>query len=153
MTLNLTHNTQGQWCYIDSDGQQHLNVVAVRAFPLSAPEQGVSIVSSASHELQWIDDVAQLDTASRATLNTLLAQREFMPEIQRINSVSSYATPSIWHVSTDKGETEFTLKGEEDIRRLTWTRLLIADSNGLQFVINDIEKLDHASRRRLDRFL
>jgi hypothetical protein len=76
-----------------------------------------------------------------------------MPEIQRINSVSSYATPSIWQVSTDKGETTFTLKGEEDIRRLTWTRLLIADSNGLQFVINDISQLDSASRRRLERFL
>jgi hypothetical protein len=87
------------------------------------------------------------------TLATLLAQREFMPEILHINAVSSYATPSVWEVTTDKGETEFTLKGEEDIRRLTHTRLLIADSNGLQFVINDIEKLDHASRRRLDRFL
>ncbi len=153
MTLNLTQNSQAQWCYTDSDGQPHFNVVAVRAFPLSAPDLGVSIVSSTGSELAWVDDIAQLDSASRTALNTLLAQREFMPEIQRINSVSSYATPSIWHVSTDKGETEFTLKGEEDIRRLTWTRLLIADSNGLQFVINDIEKLDHASRRRLDRFL
>jgi len=153
MMLNLSQNTKAQWCFTDSDGQQYVDVVAVRAFPLTAPEHGVSIVSSAGHELQWIDDIAQLDIASLTVLNTLLAQREFMPEIQRINTVSSYATPSVWQVTTDRGETEFTLKGEEDIRRLTHTRLLIADSNGLQFVINDIEKLDHASRRRLDRFL
>lgn len=153
MMLNLTQNAQAQWRFTDSDGQQHVDVVAVRAFPLTAPEHGVSIVSSSGHELQWIDDITQLDIASRTVLDTLLTQREFMPEIQRINAVSSYATPSIWQVATDKGETEFTLKGEEDIRRLTHTRLLIADSNGLQFVINDIEKLDHASRRRLDRFL
>ncbi|BBP01405.1 DUF1854 domain-containing protein [Sulfuriferula nivalis] len=151
--LDIIQNAKAQWCYTDSEGQQHVDVVAVRAFPLSAPEQGVSIVSSAGHELQWIEDLAHLDNASQMTLATLLAQREFMPEILSINTVSSYATPSVWAVMTDKGETEFTLKGEEDIRRLTHTRLLIADSNGLQFVINDIEKLDHASRRRLDRFL
>jgi hypothetical protein len=151
--LNLIQNAKAQWCYTDSEGQVHIDVIAVRAFPLSAPEQGVSIVSSAGHELQWIEDINQLDTSSRTMLDKLLTQREFMPEIQRINSVSSYATPSIWQVSTDRGETALTLKGEEDIRRLTFTRLLIADSNGLQFVINDIEKLDHASRRRLDRFL
>jgi hypothetical protein len=151
--LDLIQNAKAQWCFTDSEGQQHVDVVAVRAFPLSAPEQGVSIVSSAGQELQWIEDTAHLDSASQMTLATLLAQREFMPEILHINAVSSYATPSVWEVTTDKGETEFTLKGEEDIRRLTHTRLLIADSNGLQFVINDIEKLDHASRRRLDRFL
>lgn len=153
MTLNLTQNAQAQWCYIDSDGKQHLDVVAVRAFPLSAPDLGVAIVSNTGSELHWIDDIGQLDSSSHTALERLLAQREFMVEIQRISAVSSYATPSIWQVVTDKGVTEFTLKGEEDIRRLTHTRLLISDSNGLQFVINNTEELDHASRRRLDRFL
>jgi hypothetical protein len=151
--LNLVQHTPASWCYTDNAGIAHFNIVAVRAFPLSSPDTGVSIVSNTGNELAWIDDITQLDEHSRTALNTLLAQREFMPEIQRINSVSSYATPSIWQVSTDKGETTFTLKGEEDIRRLTWTRLLIADSNGLQFVINDISQLDSASRRRLERFL
>ena len=45
------------------------------------------------------------------------------------------------------------LKGEEDIRRLSQTRLLIADSHGIQFLVRDIGTLDRHSRKLLDRFL
>ena len=45
------------------------------------------------------------------------------------------------------------LKGEEDIRRLSRTRLLIADTHGIQFLIRDIGTLDRHSRKLLDRFL
>ena len=41
-----------------------------------------------------------------------------MPEIRRITGVSGYATPCTWHVETNKGNTSFILKAEEDIRRL-----------------------------------
>jgi hypothetical protein len=76
-----------------------------------------------------------------------------MPEVQRIVSVSSFATPSTWGVVTDRGETSLVLKGEEDIRRLGRTALLIADANGIQFLVRDIQSLDRASRKLLDRFL
>ena len=45
------------------------------------------------------------------------------------------------------------LKGEEDIRRLSQTRLLIADSNGIEFLVRDLTQLDPNSRKLLDRFL
>jgi hypothetical protein len=89
----------------------------------------------------------------RGLIESELASREFMPEVKRIVSVSSFATPSTWHVETDRGATQLVLKGEEDIRRLGRTALLIADSNGIQFLVRDIQALDRASRRILDRFL
>jgi hypothetical protein len=67
--------------------------------------------------------------------------------------VSSLATPSTWEVETDRGDTVFVLKGEEDIRRLGRSGLLIADRHGIQFLVRDVNVLDHASRRLLDRFL
>ena len=82
-----------------------------------------------------------------------LATREFIPEIRRIRNVSSFVTPSTWHVETDRGKTSFILKGEEDIRRLASPSLLIADSHGVQFLIRDRFSLDHHSRKILDRFL
>ena len=82
-----------------------------------------------------------------------LASREFVPEIRRIIEVSSFATPSTWQVETDRGRTSLVLKGEEDIRRLTQTTLMIADANGIQFLIRDIQALDKTSRKLLDRFL
>ena len=82
-----------------------------------------------------------------------LASREFMPVIQRIRSVSSFATPSTWEIDTDRGPTTMVLKGEEDIRRLARPALLIADSRGINFLIRDRYALDPVSKKMLDRFL
>ena len=68
-------------------------------------------------------------------------------------SVSSFGTPSTWTVETDRGDTTFVLKGEEDIRRLKGGELLIAASEGVQYRIADMAALDKASRRLLERFL
>ena len=76
-----------------------------------------------------------------------------MPEIERLEKVSSFATPSTWQVRTDRGEARFVLKGEEDIRRLPGGILLIADANGIQYLIRDLFALDRHSRKLLDRFL
>ncbi|MFX7140031.1 DUF1854 domain-containing protein, partial [Acinetobacter baumannii] len=66
---------------------------------------------------------------------------------------STFATPSDWTVQTTRGTTTFTLKGEEDIRRLAAPALLIADSHGIQFLIRDQKAWDKHSRKILDRFL
>ena len=76
-----------------------------------------------------------------------------MPEIERIASVSSFACPSTWQVVTNRGRPNWSSKGEEDIRRLSQTRLLIADANGIQFLVRDLSTLDRHSRKLLDRFL
>ena len=83
-----------------------------------------------------------------------LALRDFMPVIERILSVSSFATPSTWQVETDRGTTELVLKSEDDIRRLKGPgALLIADSQGIHFLIRDRKILDSHSQRILKRFL
>jgi hypothetical protein len=45
------------------------------------------------------------------------------------------------------------LKGEEDIRRLSANRLIVADAHGVQFLIRDLPSLDRHTRKLLDRFL
>ncbi|MGI4846918.1 MAG: DUF1854 domain-containing protein, partial [Janthinobacterium lividum] len=73
--------------------------------------------------------------------------------IEAIASVSSYSTPCTWHVSTDRGQTSFILRGEEDIRRVGAESLLVADNHGINFLIRDPQAMDRASKRILDRFL
>jgi hypothetical protein len=82
-----------------------------------------------------------------------LANREFMPVLTRIAEVSSFATPSTWTVETSRGATQFVLKGEEDIRRISKNTYLISDNHGVQYLIENIQLLDKHSRRLLDRFL
>lgn len=138
----------------DGDGAPRLEAVQpVRAFPLSAPGESVSLVSADGRERAWIARLADLPPAPRALLEEELAQREFAPVILRIASVSTFSTPSTWEVETDRGPTCFVLKGEEDIRRLEGGALLIADRQGLSFTVRDRFALDRASRRLLERFL
>lgn len=151
--IQLTRNAYGRLVLTDADGMLHEGVVPVRAFPIAAPDEGVSLVSVDGHELCWIDRLSALPDALRSLIEQELATREFMPQIRRIREVSSFATPSTWTVDTDRGETRFVLKGEEDIRRLAGGTLLIADTHGVQFLIRNLYEMDRGTRRILDRFL
>ncbi len=125
----------------------------IRASPIAAPERGISLMGADGHELMWIERLSDLPEETRVLLEEELASREFVPEIERLKAVSSFATPSTWEVDTNRGATSFVLKGEESIRRLGMTTLLIADNHGIQFLIRDVAALDKHSRRLLDRFL
>lgn len=151
--FTLEHDAHGHLVHIDAAGTRHESVVPVRAFPLAAPDEGVSLVSSDGHELAWIARLSTLPPALRTVLEQALARREFAPVIQRINSVSTFSTPSTWALETDRGATTLVLKGEEDIRRLGGNALLISSAHGLQFLVHDMHALDRHSRRLLERFL
>ncbi|MCL2344395.1 MAG: DUF1854 domain-containing protein [Desulfobulbus sp.] len=151
--FQIHRDAHGKLVVVDGNGQRFESVTPVRAFPIGAPDEGLSLVSADGHEIVWIERLDDLPAPARELIEAELASREFVPEIARIRSVSSFACPSVWQVDTDRGESELTLKGEEDIRRLSPTRLLIADSHGIQFLIRDLDALDRHSRKLLDRFL
>lgn len=151
--FQLRRDTFGKLILTDADGDEHVGVVPVRAFPIQSPDQGISLVRDGGKEVAWIDDMATLPADLRALVQDELDGREFMPEISSIVTVSSFATPCTWTVKTDRGDTEFTLRGEEDIRRIGETALIIADNHGIQFLIRDMFTIDKNSRRILDRFL
>ena len=151
--FQLMRKPSGRLLFSGADGQEHEGVCPVRAFPLTAPDEGISLVSTEGHELLWIDRLQDLPEYERALLRDELALRDFVPEITRLASVSSFGTPSVWQVETDRGDTAFVLKGEEDIRRLKNGALLIGSGEGVQYGIADITALDRGSRRLLERFL
>jgi hypothetical protein len=151
--MNLSRNSYGRLVFMDDIGIAHVGVVPVRAHPISAPDEGVSIIGQDGHELAWIARLSELASPARELIEAELASRDFSPVIQRICSVSTFATPSLWSVETDRGPTEFILKTEEDIRRLGDGRLLIASSHGIGFAVPDRFALDKASKRLLERFL
>ena len=151
--FKLTRNAAGRLVFTGAAGGIHESVVPARAFPISAPEEGVSLLGEDGHELHWIGRLSDLSDATRQLVEEELAQREFMPEITRIANVSSFATPSKWQVSTNRGDTELLLKAEDHIRRLANAMLLITDAHGVSFLIRDVGAMDHHSRKLLDRFL
>lgn len=148
----LVRNAWGKLVLTLPDGSVREGVVPVRSFPIQAPEQDISLLDTEGHEVAWIDDLAGVNEPAQTLIREALVQREFMPEIRAILGVSTFSTPSIWQVRTDRGDTSFVLKGDEDIRRLIGNTLLVTDSHGIQFLIRDMTALDRESRRLLDRF-
>ena len=138
---------------IFDDGASRQTVVPIRAFPMSAPDTGISLVNSEGQELAWIDALTVLPNETAALIGDELARREFAPNIQKIRHVSSFSCPSTWAIETDRGNTELILKGEEGIRHLSPESLLIADSHGIEYRLQNINQLDKSSRKLLDRFL
>ena len=152
--FQLARNPHGRLVLTLPDGTAHEGVTPVRAFPIAAPGQGLSLVGSDGHELLWIPHVDQVAGPARQLIDEELAVREFVPTIEKIVAVSSFSTPSTWQVETDRGPASLVLKAEEDIRRLGGrTRLLIAGGDGMQFRVKDTTALDRHSRKLLERFL
>ena len=77
-----------------ADGVVHEGITPVRAFPLSAPDEGVSLVATTGQELAWLPRLSQVPQPQRTLLEEELAGREFMPVIQRLRSVSTFSTPA-----------------------------------------------------------
>ena len=159
MTSEHTHfalerNAFGKLILTTESGVRFEAVVPVRAFPIQSPEVGISIVNTDSEEVGWVDKLVDLPEPAQSLIRQELAAREFMPVIAQIVSVSSFSTPCTWTVETDRGRTEFVLRGDEDIRRIGKDNaLLIADTHGIQYLVRDQFALNTASKKILDRFL
>jgi hypothetical protein len=151
--FSLVFDAFGKLVVTLADGTQHVGAVVARAFPIAAPDQVISILSAEGKELAWVEHLNDLPIQEREIVTQALQGREFMPEILRLDGVNSFSTPSIWRVQTNRGPAQLVLKGEEDIRRLSVSRLIVVDAHGVQFLIRDLPSLDRHTRKLLDRFL
>ncbi|MBQ5942138.1 MULTISPECIES: DUF1854 domain-containing protein [unclassified Massilia] len=151
--FQLRRDSFGKLVITLESGEEHVGVIPVRAFPIQAPTKGISLVRDGGKEVAWIDDLLDVPEQIRNLVQEEIEGREFIPEILHIRDVSSFATPCTWFVKTDRGETEFVLKVDEDIRRVGEASLLVADSHGINFLVRDMYRIDKHSRKILDRFL
>jgi hypothetical protein len=136
-----------------ADGQTFNHVKVIRAFPISNPDNGFSIIDPDGKELIWFETLDELTEPDQAIVLHALKQIEFIPVIERITGLNSYALPSIWDIETDRGKTRLKLKNEQDIRRVSNEALLITDANGIQYLIKNRQTIDKFSKKVLDRFM
>ena len=153
LNIQFEQSPSGRWFYVSAEGVRHDHVLAVRSFPVAAPDEGVAVVDIDGKELLWIPHLSEVSSNVRRNIHKAISQREFMPQILKLYGVSSFVTPSTWDIETDRGRTSLLLKGEEDIRRLSGSVLLVTDGHGVQFLIRDLAQMDRFSRKLLDRFL
>jgi hypothetical protein len=151
--IQFHHDSAGRFVMVDGNGTTHDDVEPVRAFPITAPDHGISVRNRRGEELLWIADLADLTPAARQALDAELARRLFLPVIQRIDRVSSSADPAEWDLVTDRGSITVVIAAQEDVKRLPGDRALVRAADGLRFLIESVSLLDARSRGQIERYL
>jgi hypothetical protein len=149
--FSLQHDALGRLVLIDAEGRRYEEAEVNRAFPISCPEEWISISDAQGHEVLCIRRIEQLPPELRRVVEEELAQSEFVPVIRRVANVQSHVSPSRWEVETDRGPAVFFLDSEESLRRLGPFTALFIDTHGVRYLIPDTRKLPAASRRLLER--
>jgi hypothetical protein len=145
----LERRSDGGLEFLAVDGVRHADVDLRRAFPLSAPEAGLAVVSVKGHELAWVESLGLAEPSLRTFLEAELARREFVPVIERIESVSE-ARPAEWSVVTDRGPHRFTVAHPDDVARRP-EGTFVTDTDGIRYRLAPEASLDDRSRRILER--
>ena len=150
--FSLHRDHAGRLVLSGRDGMVHVGVEPVRSFPISDPDRLISLLGSEGHELACIADLAALPADMAELIRQELADREFLPRIERVVRVKTSQEPHEWEVITDRGPVRFLLR-DDDIRRLGPTRAILLDMHGVRFYIPDSRQLDAKSRRILSQYL
>jgi len=148
----LERRSDGGVDFRASDGTRHEDVDLRRGFPLSAPRDGVAVVAADGAELAWVESLDALPPAVRVLFDEVLAAREFVPVITRIEGIVE-GRPAAWSVLTDRGSRRFEVAHPDDIARQADGGLAITDVSGIRYRVPDPAALDARSRRLLDRLL
>ena len=146
----LERQAHGRLDFVDTHGQRHANVDVLRAFPVSDPAGPAAIVAADGGELAWIESLSIVAAPLRAILEAELAQREFLPRIERIEAVSD-GEPAEWTVLTDRGPHRFKVAHADDLVAQPDGGAFVTDTFGMRYAIPSIAALDLRSRRLLER--
>lgn len=148
--LVFGRDSRGRLMAVDRRGIRHLALTPLRLFPMTDPDNWISVFDESGRELCCVPSIAELQEDSADALRKSLSDSEFIPTIERIVHISSNDPPCKWLVETDRGTTEFIIKDEKDLRRLSESKILIVDARGIRYSVPDIRKLNAYSRRAIE---
>ena len=128
--LVLTIENEAEWS----------NVRVVRLFPLSVPQQYLSVRDNDNAEIGLLRNPAELDADSYQVIVAWLDRHYLLPVVKRILSVKERFRTLEWKVETDRGLCGFTTRNprETAILQLSGRRLLY-DINGDRYDVSNID--------------
>jgi hypothetical protein len=150
--LRLCLDASGRVRLIIDGNRCYLDVKAVRAFPLSAPDSYLGLLDAAGNDrvIGLIERPEELDESSRQILEQAVTRHYFLPNIVKVHSMREEFGAIYFDVQTDRGRRQFIAKGLRDaIEDLGDGEMLLPDVDGNRYHIRDWQRLDARSRRFL----
>ncbi len=142
-----------------ADDRTYRSIFALRAFPRQEPNGFIQIFQGNTDETRgemvgMIRGIAQLRQSDAETLAEALRRSYLVPRITAILELEEHRFMARWVVDTDRGVRSFDMyQPHRNVIGSGSGRVLMVDVEENRYEIPDVEDLDDASRRRLDRVL
>ena len=121
-----------------------------RAFPLEMPTRYIGLALPGGEEVGVLEDVEDLDEASRQVLDEELAKTYFLPVITDITSIGEEHAVLHADVETTNGPRHLEVRQiRTNIRLLSKNRALIQDVEGNRYELRDYAELPKLTREIL----
>ena len=131
-------------------GECYPDITVHLMFPLSHPDNLITLCDRQGQEIGVLQDVTQMEAASRQILEQELQVSYFVPKITQILSIKDEYGLVHWQVETDRGLRKFQVQSRYDIRNMGQGRYIVRDIDGNRYDIVDVANLDNASRSLLE---
>mgnify|MGYP002408108885 FL=1 len=144
---------QDDWLnlYMEVDNKALGPLKVKRAFPLTAPKEIIVIENLDGDFLGIIKDYERMDRTSVGLLEVELEREFFLPQILTIYDIRDRVGLLVWRVETDRGPREFEVRNRRaDIRWFSDTHVVIQDADGNKYEIENLSRLDVASRQKVE---
>lgn len=134
------------------NGAEEVPVRVVWARPLTGQGQCVSLLTEDKEEVAMVNDVAELDEASRKVAERALRERYLLSRITEVHSTDPHFGNRYFDVETDRGPVKFILKDpNRNVTRVTEDHLILRDTQGNRYEIPSLSNLDAKSRVEVEK--
>ncbi len=126
----------------------------LRTFPISAPDELISVCDSKNKEIGILDRISDLPLEQQELLREELRLRYVIPVIKNIVEIKKGPNAFKWDVGTDRGKKTFYVKERnEQLAFIGKYRILVTDVENCRYDINDWRKLSIKSIRELEKVI
>jgi hypothetical protein len=137
--------------YLDKD---HKRVTLSRILPLNDPDDYISVIDTDGAEIGIIRSISELPEKQAMIVRDELSKRYYCPTVLKISSVKEKMGYVYFDVMIKEKSKSFAVKDvSRNIRQLDDRRIIIFDVDGNRYIIEDINRLDVKSMRRIEPYL
>ncbi|OAB46259.1 DUF1854 domain-containing protein [Paenibacillus glacialis] len=137
---------------IEKDGRRYTGVKLIRTFPLTMPNQYISVRLANDEEITMIADLSLLEEDSRMEAEQELQRYYMIHIISNIVSLKRSGSEWLWVVDTSYGRTYFRMNEmHESLHPLSLVSWILCDIEGRRYIITNIHELDENSLKQWEK--
>jgi len=151
--------TEGGFAGLRYDSKDYPHIVLRRSLPIQEPMKYISVADHENNEIGIIRAVEDLSNNQQDIVINELDNRYYAPNVLEVLSVKDklgyvYIEMRVQNKNGKSYEKNCAIKDvNRNIRMLSDSSMIIFDVDGNRYIVEDLDKLDKHSIKRLDPYL